>query len=197
MQHHGTATDEKDVYRLVSASESFMRDFCTQAFGIDYGKLSVLDDIGNDSIRRTLQEALDARERGSYEEAAIAAHLAIQKTKYIVQDKILPHRFRHSIGLQEKRVLRDISEVVDELRDDLDDTLDVALSAHFAYDLKRLTKMTGATFRRTRDAEIAARVVYQKLAEDDLKHALTLDDADFAIELATEYILWAQQNYGL
>jgi len=199
IQHYGQVPDEREAYRLVATSENFMREFCAQSFNVDYGALSMLDIISNDSIRMTLQEALDARKKGSYEDAIMTAHLAIEKAKCVVQDRILPRRHRYSVSLSTKRYLKDLVESVNEIRDELHDTLDVALSAPFAYDLKRLKEMTGARFHRTGDERIVARTVYAKLGigEDESKPVVTSDDAEFALKLATEYILWAQQNYGL
>jgi hypothetical protein len=88
-------------------------------------------------------------------------------------------------------VIRDIGE-------DLDDCFDVALSAPFASDLRRLGKTTHAAFDRTADGQIVRRksLAGYFVERDDGREKPTSEDADFALELAIEYVLWAEQVYG-
>ena len=192
IQHYGQVPDEKEAYRLVRAAENFMKEFCSAAFGIDYVKLSQNGIISNQDIKKTLEEAQEAYDDGRFEDAAIAAHFAIQQGKWIVRQKVLGGRYRHHLSSTTDRVFGDIIRTIDDIDRDLDDTLDVALSATFAYDFTRLREITCAVFHMIPGGRPVTQVMKQSRS-----HEPTADDADFALELATEYLLWADQAYGL
>jgi HEPN domain-containing protein len=201
IQHYNTVPDERDAYRLVTVSQNSMKDFCATAFGVNHRELSAVEMISNDDIRKIVQEAFDAREDGRFEDAAMAAHLAIEKTKWAIQRKIRPRKYRHRLwshGLAlETLGLRELPDVIEDIREDLDHTFDVALWAPFAYDLKRLSDMTHAVFYTTGNGQIVRGKGLAPFLEEDHADKATSDDADFGLELATEYILWAEQVYGL
>ena len=203
VQHYGTVPDERDAYRLVTASKNFMKDFCPAAFGVDQAKLSVIEMIGSDDIRKDVQEAFDARENGRFEDAALAAHLAIEKAKWAIEKKVRPHKYSYHFLPDplhlEQLGLRELPDVIKDIREDVDHSFDVALSAPFAYDLRRLSKITHASFVKTGDGQIARRGTLAAfvVGQDDQGDKPTSDDADFALELAIEYVLWAEQVYGL
>jgi HEPN domain-containing protein len=188
IQHYGQVPDEKDAYRLVHSAENWMKEFCASAFSIDYDKLSPIDLISNETIRKTLGKAQEAYVNGNFEDASIAAHLAIQQGKWIVEDNVMDRRYRHRGG--------DISRLIDDQLDDvyssLDDVLEVALSATFASSFKRLREITRAVFHRIPGSDPITQVLKQFR-----DHEPTKDDADFALELANEYLSWADQAYGL
>jgi len=192
IQHYGQVPDEKEAYQLVHAAENCMKEFCSAAFAVDYVKLSPTDLISNQDIRKTLAEAQDAYDRGRFEDAAIAAHFAIQQGKWIVRQKVLGGRYRHHLRSTSDRVIGDILQTIDDIDRALDDTLDVALSATFAYDFTRLREITCAVFHMIPGGRPTTQVMKQFR-----DHEPTADDADFALELATEYLLWADQAYGL
>lgn len=198
IQHYGTVPDERDTYRLVTASQNFMKDFCAVAFGVDQTKLSIIEMISNYEIRKDVQQAFDARENGRFEDAALAAHLAIEKARWAIQKKIRPDKYRPHLWSSwldlQQLGLRDLPDVIRDIRQDLDHAFDVALSAPFAYDLKRLGDITHAVFNRTNDGRMV-RTKPLAILEGQVNKP-TSDDADFALELAVEYILWAEQVYG-
>jgi HEPN domain-containing protein len=191
IQHYGQVPDEKETYRLVNAAENCMRELCNTAFRIDYDKLSPADLISNEDIRKTLAEAQEAYDRGKFEEAAIAAQLAIQQGQWIIKEKAMSQSYRHHLSLGTQRLMGDVAQTINDLDRELDDVLDVALSAPFAHGFKRLRDITCAVFHRTGGG---IRTQVMKQFRD---HEPTADDANFALELASEYLLWADQAYGL
>ena len=192
IQHYGQVPDEKEAYRMVHAAQNCLKEFCAAAFSIDYGALSPTDLIGNQEIRKTLAEAQEAYDKGRFEDAAIAAHFAIQQGKWIVMQKVLGRRYRHHVSLSTERLLGDVVRAIDDIREELDDTVDMALSASFACDFRRLSEITRAVFHRIVGGGVTTQVMKQFR-----DHEPTADDAEFAIELATEYLQWADQSYGL
>lgn len=70
----------------------------------------------------------------------------------------------------------------------IDYVLEVALSSPFAYKLWKLKETTGIIFLPTGEKELTM----QRLKECEF----TKKDAMFALELAIEYTLWAEQVYG-
>jgi HEPN domain-containing protein len=191
IQHYGQVPDEKDAYRLVRAAANCMKEFCSTAFGIDYDKLSPTDLISNQEIRKTLAEAQEAYDKGKFEDAAIAAHLAIQQGKWIVKEKAMSQRYRHHLSLDTERLMRDVAQTIDDIDERLEDVLDIALSAPFAYSFQQLRDITCAVFHRTTGG------IVTQVMKEFRDHEPTAEDADFALELASEYLLWADQAYGL
>ena len=195
-QHYGTVLDSKDAYRLVVAAENFMRDFLLAAFGVDYDSLSELETLGNEDVKGTLKRAQKMLDDGLFEDAAITAHLAVQKTKWIIERKLSPQKRRSRFSRFLLRFgdmeLRDINDALNELSDAIEDTRDIAFSAPFAQDLKRLGVITGAAFLPIFEGEPVTQVMTERR-----DHEPTSDDAEFAVQLATEYALWADQTYGL
>jgi HEPN domain-containing protein len=193
IQHYGQVPDEKEAYRLVHASENWMKEFCTSAFAINYGKLSPTDLISNEGIRKTLGEAQEAYDNGKFEDAAIAAHFAIQQGKWIVKDKVMSRSYGHRLWRSDTEpLLRDVTRAIDDIDRRLDDVLDAALSATFASSFERLREITCAVFHRIAGGEPITQVIKQLRDHDP-----TADDAEFALELANEYLSWADQAYGL
>lgn len=192
IQHYGQVPDEKEAYRLVHAAENCMKEFCASAFGVDFDQLSPNDLISNEGIRKTLTEAQEAYDSGRFEDAAVAAHFAIQQGKWIVERKVMNPRWRHHLSLHTERLLEDVAKSLDDIDRYVDDVLDVALSASFASSLRRLGEITCAVFHQIPGGKPITQVLKQSRDHDP-----TQDDAQFAIELAVEYLSWADQTYGL
>ncbi len=194
-QHYGSVLDGKDTYRLVVTAENFMKDFLPASFGVDYDSLSILDPLGNDDVKATLEEAIRKQKAGRFEDAAIAAHLAVQKTKWVIERRVSPtgRGFRRHFHLTfGESMFGDINNALDEISEAVENTRDIALSAPFAQDLKRLSDITRAAFLRILDGPVEIQVM--KELRD---HEPSSDDADFAVNLAIEFALWADQVYGL
>ncbi len=147
IQHYGQVPDEREAYSLVSTSENFMKDFCANAFGTDYRKISVLENIENDDIKGTMHEAQTALETGKFDDAAVMAHLAIAKTKWLVQEKTMPQRIVNLWSSAEVQKAG-LEYIIAAIRLQMDEILDVTLSATFAGDLNRLASITRAAFIR-------------------------------------------------
>lgn len=191
IQHFGQVPDEKEAYRLVQAAENFMKDYCTAVFGVDYDKLSPIDLISNKDIRKTLAEAQEAYDNRKFGDAAVTAELAIQQGKWVVEQKVMRRGYMHSLSIDNQRLLSDVAETIQDIETQLDNVLDVALTAQFASKLKRLHDITCAGFMKTGGG---VNIQVWKQVRD---HEPTQDDADFALELAIEYLQWADQAYGL
>jgi len=192
IQHYGQVPDEKEAYRLVHAAENCMKEFCSSAFGVDFDELSPNDLISNEDIRKTLAEAQDAYDSKRFEDAAIAAHFAIQQGKWIIERKVMSPRWRHRLSLHTERVFEDVAKSLDDIDRYVDDVLDVALSASFASSFRHLQEITRAVFHQILGGKPITQVMKQSRDHDP-----TQEDAQFAIELATEYLSWADQTYGL
>ncbi len=195
-QHYGTVLEGKDVYRLVITAENFMKEFLSEAFAVDYDSLSELVTLENQDIKRILEEAQKLLADGSFEKAAITAHLAVQKTKWVIERKLSPSRLGSHAGRFLLRFgetsLGEINDALNELSEAIEDTRDLALSMPFAQDLKRLSDITRAAFLRILEGPVQIQV-FNELRD----HEPTHDDAVFAVELAIEYVSWADQVYGL
>lgn len=192
VQHYGQVPDEKEAYRLVNAAENCLRELCNNAFGVNYDKLSPADLINNDGLRKTLAAAQEAYGQGKFEDAAIAAHFAIQQGKWIVEEKVMSRRYKHHLSLNTERLMRDVAQSLDDIDRHVDDVLDVALSATFASSFRRLREITRAVF-----LQIPGGKPHTQVMKQFRDHDPTQDDAQFAIELAIEYLSWADQAYGL
>ena len=196
VQHYGTVLDGKDVYRLVVTSESFMKDFLSAAFHVDYDSLSELETLGNKDVKETIKKAQKALSEHSFEEAAINAHLAIQKTKWIIDRKLRSrgrgYWIRHvsfGFGALESR---EVKNAINELSEEIEDTRDLVISGPFAQEIRRLGDITRAAFLPIIDGPVEVQVM------DDLRERKPgRDDATFAVKLAIEYAMWVDQAYGI
>jgi hypothetical protein len=196
VQHYGTVLDGKDVYRLVVASENFMKDFLSAAFHIDYDSLSELETLGNNDIKETIKKAQKALAANDFEDAAINAHLAIQKTKWIIDRKLSStgrgYSMRHfSFGLGSLGS-REVSNAINELSEEIQDTRDIVISGPFAQDIRRLGEITRAAFLPIIDGPVKIQVM-NDLRESEPR----LEDATFAVQLAIEYSMWIDQVFGI
>ena len=175
-QHYGSTPNENDARRLVFVARDFLIDFWKDAFAVDYGSVSLFDLISNKDIKKALQKAQKYFEKDqNYREAAIKSVLAIYKMKWWIRSKfiILP-----------RTILVDVYS----LQHALDEVLDITLSGPFAHRLRKLGETTGIIFLPIPGGE----PVMQQLRE----HEFVREDALFALQLATEYALWAEQVYG-
>jgi hypothetical protein len=204
-QHYGTAPDEKDAYRLVSMAENFMQDFCKTAFEVDYSNISLIQLIENSDIRQTLDEAKKAYEGEKYEEAAINAHLAIQKAIWTIKEKMLGSRSHGLItygtgGYPQDRIILEIEGEIYGILSDLDSISEIVLAAPFALDIVNLKKITRVKFSKFRNEISSVKLSRPKSPVDgtvEEPKPIQKEDAEFALELAIEYVLWAEQMYGL
>ena len=177
-QHYGTTPNENDARRLIFVARDFLTDFWKEEFKVDYDSVSLFDVVSNKDIKKLLQEAQKHFEKDqNYREATIKSVLAIYKIKWRIKSKFIkePHLVRVGVG----------SWI---LHDALDSVLDIALSGPFAYRLRKLGETTGIVFIPIPGGEPHM----QQLRE----HDFVREDALFALELATEYALWAEQVYG-
>lgn len=174
-QHYGTTPNENDARRLIFVARDFLIDFWKEEFEVDYNTVSLLDAISNEDIQKVLKEAQKCFEKDqNYREATIKSVLAIYKIKWWIKSKFI----------KDPRLL-----ILNwPLQDALDSVLDIALSGPFAYRLRKLGETTGIVFIPTLGGEPHM----QQLRE----YEFVREDALFALELATEYVLWAEQVYG-
>lgn len=175
-QHYGTTPNENDARRLIFVARDFLIDFWKEAFQVDYDGVSMLDVINNEDVKKTLQEAQKYLEKDqNYREATLKSVLAIYKIKWWIRRKfeIMPSTIMIETHL---------------LQQALDSVLDIALSSPFTYKLRKLQETTGTVFLPIPGGE----PIMQQLKE----HEFVREDALFALELATEYALWAEQVYG-
>ena len=174
-QHYGTTPNENDARRLIFVARDFLMDFWKDAFAVNYDGVSMFDLISNEDVKKTLLEAQKYFEQDhKYREATIKSILAIYQMKWWIRSKfnILPH-----VIMFESDTLK---QVVDEV-------LNISLSGPFAHKLRKLGESTGILFLQTMDEP-----VMQQMKE----HDFVREDALSALELATEYALWAEQVYG-
>lgn len=175
-QHYGSTPNENDARRLVFVARDFLIDFWKDAFAVDYDSVSLFDLISNEAVKKALQKAQKYFEQDQkYREATIKSILAIYQMKWWIRSKFIipPHA---------------ILEGVYSLQHALDEVLDITLSGPFAHKLRKLGETTGIIFIAIPGGE----PVMQQLR----KHIFVREDALFALELATEYALWAEQVYG-
>ena len=177
-QHYGTTPNENDARRLIFVARDFLIDFWKEEFEVDYDSVSLFDVISSEDIKKVLKGAQKCFEKDqNYREATIKSVLAIYKIKWWIKSKFI----------KEPRLLR-VGVESWVLRDALDSVLDIALSGPFAYRLRKLGETTGIVFVPIPGGEPHM----QQLRE----YEFVREDALFALELATEYALWAEQVYG-
>lgn len=174
-QHYGTTLNENDARRLIFVARDFLIDFWKDAFAVDYDGVSIVDLISNEDVKKTLQEAQKYEKDHNYREATIKSVLAIYKVKWWVRSKFTTQP--RAIWLESYPV-----------QEGLDEVLNITLSGPFAHKLRKLGESTGIIFLPIPGGE----PVMQQLK----KHKFVREDALFALELATEYALWAEQVYG-
>lgn len=97
MQHYGAAAEDKDVHRLVTASENFMRDFCQNCFDLSYDELSMADMIENDDAREALQRGYREFRAGQFWESAAYARLSIEQLKLLIETRIGLNKYHDDI----------------------------------------------------------------------------------------------------
>jgi len=174
-QHYGTTPNENDARRLIFVARDFLIDFWKEAFGVDYDDVSLHNLITNTKVKELVMEAAKSTRAGEYDKVVINSVQAIYEVQWGIQKK-----FR-------ERPPKPTGFEVD-LGDTVDFILNVALSSPFAYKLLKLKETTGIVYLPIPEGE----PVMQRLKE----HKFTREDAAFALELATEYALWAEQVYG-
>ena len=175
-QHYGTPQNKNVARTLIFMARDFLIDFWKEAFRVNYDDISLIDLISNEDVKEPLVEAEKAKKARDYEKAVIKSVLSIYKVKWWIQNRFRGRRPKTS-GFE-----------VTHLDDALDFTLDVALSSPFAYKLWKLKETTGIVYLPIAGGE----PVMQRLEE----HEFTREKAIFALELATEYALWAEQRYS-
>jgi len=84
--------------------------------------------------------------------------------------------------------LDELYDVIEDMEKDIEFILDITLSTPFASNLRKIREITGVVFLRT----IGGKIHAQKLGE----HEPTAEEAEFCLETALEFILWAEQVYG-
>ena len=175
-QHYGTTPDENDARRLIFVARDFLIDFWREAFGVDYGDVFLYNLITNAKVKELVIEAARAAKAGNYDKAVRNSVQATYEVKWWVQKRF------------QGRPPKPTGFEVTHLDEALDFILDVALSSPFAYKLWKLKEVTGIVYLPIPGGE----PVMQRRKE----HKFTHEDATFALELATEYALWAEQVYG-
>lgn len=172
IQHYGTTPNDNDARRLIFAARDFLIAFWKEAFEINYEDISLIDLINNEEIKELLREAEKA---DNYKQRLIKSLRAIYEVKWWIESRFHEARLTWSL-------------VSLDVEDALDFVLDIALSSPFASKLWKLRKSTGIVFLPIPGGE----PVMQQLK----KYRFTRKDAAYALELATEYALWAEQVYG-
>jgi len=177
-QHYGTTPNENDARRLIFVARDFLIDFWKEAFAVDYDGISLIDVINNKDIQKLLQEAQKHLEKDqNYREATIKSVQAIYEIEWWIKSKFF------EAGVPGSLLLGNIS-----LEQALDSVLDIILSGPFANRLRKLRATTSIVFLPIPGGE----PVMQQLRE----HEFVREDALLALELATEYALWAEQFYS-
>jgi HEPN domain-containing protein len=174
-QHYGTTPNDNDARRLIFVARDFLIYFWKEAFDVNYDDISLIDLVSNEEVKKTLVKAEEAQKAKKYEKAIIKSVLSTYKVRWWIGKKFR-RRPQFPFGGQ---------LFLDEV---LDFILDIALSGPFAYKLWKLRETTGIVFLPIPGGE----PVIQQLT----KHKFTRKDSTFALELATEYALWAEQVYG-
>ncbi len=193
VQHYATVPDERDVYRLVRAAENFLIDFSTAAFQIEFDNAARFELIANPEIKDDLKNARKELAAGNFEDAAILAHLAIQRAKWLIEAKIRPTSVPDNLWLRLGRTgQREVDRSFETVGQALDYVLDLSLAASFATELNTLQKITRSVFFRSGDE-----VIKQVLKEFREHETITQEDAEFALELALQFTQWADEVYGL
>lgn len=175
-QHYGTTPNDNDARRLIFMARDFLIDLWKDTFDIDYDDISLTDLISNKEMKELLIEAEKAEKDRNYKKAVIKSVLSTYKTKWWIESK-----FRGKPVLYSVMPLGGVEKTLDFI-------LDIALSGPFAYKLWKLRETTDIVFLPIPGGEPEM----QQLKE----HEFIFEDATFALELATEYVLWAEQVYG-
>lgn len=174
-QHYGTTPNDNDARRLIFIAKDFLIDFWKEAFDVDYDSISLTDLISNDKIKEILKEAEKAE---NPEECIIKSVLATYMIGWWIES-----------GFYEERLsTQTITGDVVGVEEALDFVLEIALSSPFAYKLQKLRKDTGIVFLPIP----GGKPIMQRMKQIKF----TREDADYALELAIEYALWAEQVYG-
>jgi hypothetical protein len=193
IQHYGTVPDENDVRRLVSVAKDFLIDFWWDTLGVNYAEVSLVALISDENAKKSLEEAYELFMERKCEESARKAAMAIQMVKWRIEEKLRPSRFRHKLWMGNRDVLRklgldELYDVIEDMERDIEFVLDITLSTPFASNLRKIREITGVVFLRT----IGGKIIAQKLGE----HESTAEEAEYCLETALEFILWAEQVYG-
>lgn len=175
IQHYGTTPNDNDARRLIFVARDFLAEFWKEAFGVDYDDVSLFDLITNAKVKELLVEAAKGVKAGNHDKTAANSVQATYEVQWGIQK-----RFRG-------RPTKLTGFEVVGLEDVLDFVLNVALSSPFAYKLWKLKETTGIVYLPIPEGE----PVMQRFKEHN-----TREDAMYALELATEYALWAEQVYG-
>jgi len=174
-QHYGTTPNDNDARRMIFLARDFLIDFWKEAFDLDYYKASLYSLISNSKVKALIEEASKAAEAGDYDKALRNSIQATYEIQWWVQK-----RFKRRPELAGFEVVN--------LSDAIDFILNVALSSPFAFKLWRLRETAGMVFLPIPGGE----PVTQSLKE----HKSTPEETRYALELATEYALWAEQVYS-
>jgi uncharacterized protein YutE (UPF0331/DUF86 family) len=195
MQHHGTATEDREVYRLVSASESFMREFCSNSWGLSYDELSVVDLVENKNAREALRRGYEEFAKREFMESAAYARLSIEQVRWLTKDKFGIHMFGKRIG--DTPILpqdEEMTEPLESLWRALSQTAEVALFAPFATDYEHVRELTKSMLYSFHDGKMEISKVIPLIESTE---ELSEPEAAFCLELALEFLLWAQQSYDI
>ncbi len=176
-QHYGTTPNENDARRLIFVSKDFLTDFWRDALGVDYDDMSLIDLIENDEIREKLKEA---EKEENYEKAVTKSILATYMVSWWIKNGFYEAEPTYGVP---------IMDVTDhEVQEAFDVILEVALSSPFFYKLWKLRKSCGIVFLHIPRE--------QPILQKSKQVKFTREDASYALELAIEYALWAEQIYG-
>lgn len=174
-QHYGTTPNENDARRLIFMARDFLIDFWKDAFDVEYDDVSMVDMISNEGIRKLLLEAQGLAEDQNYQESTVKSVQAIHEVKWWIRRKF--------------RVMPAMTPMGgDVLQQGLDLVLEIALSSPFINRLRKLRETTGIIFLPIP----GGKPVMQQLG----KHEIVRESALSALELATDYTLWAEQVYS-
>jgi HEPN domain-containing protein len=200
VQHSDMIPDERDAYRLVTAAENFMKDFCSKVFGLDFSQLSLVQFISDVGIRTMMTGAQLAIENQDFDEAVGFSELAIETAKRTLINRFRPYRASplsvDEESTADKLGLPSLPESIEKIWESINYLLDLVLSAPFATDLQRLHEITHSTFY-VENGEVVRAGTLAEFVRPPVQNSPTGDEAEFALELATEYILWVEQNFGL
>ena len=180
VQHYGEPPDQSTVIKLVSIVKEALIDFWKKEFGINYDEISLLCQLQDTDLLKTLQQAEKFLKEKKYAESVQQSILTIYKNIWKLAKKFPPPAFQSK------------GELLDELRGygssnpfgKRDDFLYVVLSLPYASKLKQLKQKTGIVFLFSEDS-------MQQMKD----YKATLEDANSAFSLASEYSLWVEQMY--
>jgi HEPN domain-containing protein len=175
-QHYGTTPDDNDARRLIFTARDFLIDFWKEVFGISYEDLSVSNLIANPRVKALIEEAEKSAKAGKYSEAVKNSVQATYEVQWWIRGRfrVMPPR---ATAFQARTLV-----------EELDFIFNVALSSPFAFKLWKLKETTGIVFLPVPGGTPILQVRNE--------HEFTSVDASFALELATEYALWAEQVYS-